>query len=98
MADIKRGSTFEATIVFSENEWNGIYPWDALIATVGQESRKYPLTLTLYPEVRSVSLKANTTSWSIGPANLDIKLRHGDRVISIPNSYNIKLTVIEGVS
>lgn len=99
MASIKQGSTFEATVVFSENEWLGIYPWQDIIATVGQESRRYPIEVTIYENARALMLSADTDEWTVGPANLDLKLTTIDgRVISIPNAYSIELLVIERVS
>lgn len=96
MATIKKGSTFEATLLFTENEWVGIYPWDEIIAFVGQESKRVELDTEVDADTMSVNIVGDTSSWNIGPAKFDIWVMKNEKTIPIPNGYSIDLMIIQG--
>lgn len=42
VARIKRGATFKATLIFDEDEWGAIHPWDSIEADVGSGAAVNP--------------------------------------------------------
>lgn len=96
MATIKKGSTFVATIMFTENEWVGVYPWDEIIAFISQESRRIELDVEINPENMTATIRGETNDWQVGPAKFDVWITRDDKVIAVPNGYNIEIMVIQG--
>ncbi|WP_347140782.1 hypothetical protein [Paracoccus sp. SSK6] len=99
MAKIKKGSAFESFATFTEEEWAALHPFDEFLAAVGQGKAKYPLTITIDEETRTVFMRAaDTSSWSIGPAQFDFKIIKNGRSIALPGDHNVELIIIAGVA
>ena len=96
MATIKKGSTFIATIMFTENEWAGVYPWDEIIAFITQESKRSELEVVVDVENYTATITGDTAEWQVGPAKFDIWIMNGESTIPVPNGYSIEIMVIQG--
>ena len=97
MSNIKRGATFKATFLFTENEWAGVYPWDDVMPFVRQESNSYELDYTIDEENFILEVFSDDTSkWKIGPMKLDLWIVKEGVTIPIPNNYSIEMMVIQG--
>lgn len=96
MSSIKQGATFRATLMFTENEWNGIYPWDEIVPFMSQESVRYELDYEINEDTMSVDITSETYDWKIGPIKFDIWIIRGEYTIPIPNNYSIEMQVIQG--
>lgn len=103
-AKIKRGATFKATLIFTEDEWAAIHPWDSIEADVGVWDRRHALTIATDVEGRTITLTAATDDWLITeagrvpPYTFDVWVTRDDQRLPIPASFNVPLYIIEGVT
>lgn len=103
-AKIKRGATFKATLIFDEDEWAAIHPWDSIAADIGIWNRRHPLAIATDAEGRTITLTAETEDWLITekgrvePYKFDVWVIKDGEKLPIPASFNVPLYIIEGVT
>lgn len=104
VARIKRGATFKATLIFDEDEWGAIYPWDSIEADVGIWGRRQPLTISVDEVGKTITVTSDTDDWlltesgKVPPYKFDVWVIKGGEKLPIPASVNIPLHIIEGVT
>lgn len=100
-AEIKRGATFKAQLIFDAEEWAAIYPWSGVVAEVGQGRSRYPLAVSVDVAQMTITVTAPpdaTRRWQSGAAaSFDVWITSGGDRLSLPASTNIPLRIVEGV-
>lgn len=96
MATIKKGSTLIVTLLFSDEEWAALYPWDDIDAFITQESIRHELLISMKPANKAVEVRGDTTHWIVGPAKFDVWVVKDGTRMAVPNGYDIQITIIQG--
>lgn len=91
---IKRGATFRADLLLDADD-----PWPVEVrAAVRQAGRTHPLTITLRPDERAITLTAETDSWDLALAQFDVWLDLSGSQVPVPWGRNVVLNIIEGAT
>lgn len=99
---VKRNSTFRADLIFTEEEWAALYPWEAIEAKLGQGARRFPLQVATNAEQRQVTVTlSDPNQWRrtvAGEAAFDVWITRNGLRIPIPAGENMNFTLIDGVA
>lgn len=95
----KRGATFRLVLdQFDGDTWANINGAQVIEADVSQKAGRFSTTVVVDAVSQSILITANTSTWALGPAELDILIvKDGNRII-IPADGVIKINVLKTVT
>ena len=94
----KRGTTFKASLEFTEAEWAAIYPNDGMRAQAQQGHFRYDLAVAVDAGARTVTVSSETDAWLMEPFRFDIRIEKDGRDIFVPPDTNLDASIIGGVT
>lgn len=95
---IKKGATFYVGFDF-EGDWDVLYPWESIEADVSQKGNpKRNTDIVVDPVKREITVIADTSEWSVGAAQMDIRIVKGNRIYVYPQDSVINILVVDTVT
>lgn len=95
----KRGATARILLdQFTDEEWAAIHPWDAIKAEAQQGAVVHPMAVTSDPEARTILLSADTSSWLLRLARIDVRIVRGSAAIYLPSATSLLIEITSPVT
>lgn len=95
---IKKGSTLELVIEFTDDEWDSMADDAQVTSEVKTGSAEYPLTVEFDESKKIISLSADTSNWIVGTYKADVFFIVNDRRIYIPGEDFIRFELINPIT
>ena len=90
----KRGSTVQILLdQFNDDEWDAIHPWDSIRAEARQGSVVYPMTVTFDADARNILLSADTSTWALRLARMDVRIERGGVTVYLPGASTLQAEI-----
>lgn len=95
----KRGATARILLdQFTDEEWAAIHPWDEIKAEAQQGAVVHPMTVTFDPEARTILLSAETSSWLLRLARIDVRIERGGVTVYLPGASTLLIEITSPVT
>ncbi|WP_373945111.1 hypothetical protein [Paracoccus marcusii] len=95
----KRGATARILLdQFTDEEWSAIHPWGAIKADAQQGSIIHPMTITADPDARTILLSADTATWSLRLARVDVRIERGGVTVYLPGASTLQVEIVAPIT
>lgn len=98
MEKIKRGSTLQATVRFTPEEWSSLYPFDLVSVAVAQGQTTHCLEIEFDEASQTALITGETSDWRIGSAKMDIRIVKDGKTIMFPGDGVISFQIVASVA